>query len=185
MSCCSACGQHACACGCGEPTRTPLPLYNRPGLHALNYRIGTYADFMASMQIALSPSFMTVEVGAPVSPAPLGLRTRDPGDPSMALLDAWAIGADVISFYQERIANEGYLRTATERCSVLQLGRLVDYRLRPGVSASAYLAYTLNSNSGPVTIPPVPRRSRCLHPASRCRPLNHPKHWMPVASGMC
>lgn len=144
MSCCSACGQHACACGCGEPARTPLSLYNRPGLHALGYRIGTYADFMATMQIDLSAAAL---------PALQGLRTRDPADPSMALLDAWAVGADVISFYQERIANEGYLRTATERCSVLQLGRLVDYRLRPGVAASVYLAYTLNSNSGPVTIP--------------------------------
>jgi hypothetical protein len=113
-------------------------------LHALSYRVGTYADFMATMQIDLSSA---------VLPALQGLRMRDPGDASMALLDAWAIGADVISFYQERIANEGYLRTATERCSVLQLGRLVDYRLRPGVSASVYLAYTLNSNSGPVTIP--------------------------------
>ncbi len=144
MSCCSACGQHACACGCGEPARTPVSLYNRPGLPSLSYRVGTYADFMATMQIDLS---------AAVLPALQGLRTRDPGDPSMALLDAWAIGADVISFYQERIANEGYLRTATERCSVLQLGRLIDYRLRPGVSASVYLAYTLNSNSPPVTIP--------------------------------
>ncbi|WP_233260116.1 putative baseplate assembly protein [Luteibacter sp. OK325] len=121
-----------------------MPLYNRPGLDALSYRVGSYADFMATMQIDLS---------AAVLPALRGLRTRDPDDASIALLDAWAIGADVISFYQERIANEGYLRTATERCSVLQLGRLVDYRLRPGVSASVYLAYTLNSNSGPVTIP--------------------------------
>lgn len=144
MSCCSACGQHACACGCGAPARTPSSLYNRPGLHALGYRVGTYADFMATMQVDLSSAAL---------PALKDLRTRDLGDPSMALLDAWAIGADVISFYQERIANEGYLRTATERCSILQLGRLVDYRLRPGVSASVYLAYTLNSNSGPVTIP--------------------------------
>ena len=31
--------------------------------------------------------------------------------PSIALLDAWATVADVLTFYQERIANEGYLRT--------------------------------------------------------------------------
>jgi hypothetical protein len=121
-----------------------LPVYNRPGLDAVSYRVGSYADFMATMQVDLS---------AVALPALQGLRARDPGDASMALLEAWAIGADVISFYQERIANEGYLRTATERCSVLQLGRLVDYRLRPGVSASVYLAYTLAGNSGPVTIP--------------------------------
>jgi len=144
MSCCSACGQHACACGCGAPVRTPLSLYNRPGLNSLAYRVGTYADFRATMQMDLSSAAL---------PALAGLRTRDLDDPSMALLDAWAIGADVLSFYQERIANEGYLRTATERRSVLELGKLLDYRLRPGVAASVYLAYTIDGNSGPVTIP--------------------------------
>ncbi|NII75701.1 hypothetical protein FHW84_004312 [Dyella sp. SG562] len=145
MSCCSACGQHACACGCGAGARTPRSLYNRPGLDSLVYRVGTYADFRATMQLDLSDAAL---------PALQGLRTRELDDPSMALLDAWAIGADVLSFYQERIANEGYLRTATERCSVLQLGRLVDYRLRPGVAASVYLAYTIDDNSTAVTIPP-------------------------------
>jgi predicted phage baseplate assembly protein len=144
MSCCSACGQHACACGCGAPARTPLSLYNRPGLNSLAYRVGTYADFRATMQMDLSSAAL---------PALAGLRTRELDDPSMALLDAWAVGADVLSFYQERIANEGYLRTATERRSVLELGKLLDYRLRPGVAASVYLAYTIDSNSGPVTIP--------------------------------
>lgn len=144
MSCCSACGQHACACGCGAPARTPLSLYNRPGLNSLAYRVGTYADFRATMQMDLSSAAL---------PALAGLRTRELDDPSMALLDAWAVGADVLSFYQERIANEGYLRTATERRSVLELGKLLDYRLRPGVAASVYLAYTIDPNSGPVTIP--------------------------------
>ncbi|HXS04535.1 MAG TPA: putative baseplate assembly protein, partial [Rhodanobacter sp.] len=144
MSCCSACGKHACACGCGAVAATPLPLYNRPGLDSLNYRVGTYADFRASMQDDLSDAAL---------PALAGLRTRENDDPSMALLDAWAVTADVLSFYTERIANEGYLRTATERRSVLELARLVDYRLRPGVAASAYLAYTVENGSPPVTIP--------------------------------
>ena len=143
MSCCSACGKHACACGCGAPVRTPVSLYNRPGFDSLAYRVGTYADFRATMQLDLSNAAL---------PALAGLRTRELDDPSMALLDAWAVGADVLSFYQERIANEGYLRTATERRSVLELGKLLDYRLRPGVAASVYLAYTIDPNSGPVTI---------------------------------
>jgi hypothetical protein len=144
MSCCSACGRHACACGCGATAGTPLPLYNRPGLSSLAYRVGTYADFRATMQRDLSDAAL---------PALAGLRTREADDPAMALLDAWAVGADVLSFYQERIANEGYLRTATERRSVLELARLVDYRLRPGVAASVYLAYTVEKDSPPVTIP--------------------------------
>ena len=49
----------------------------------------------------------------------------------------------MLTFYQERIANEGYLRTATERRSILELARLIGYRLRPGVSASVFLAFTI------------------------------------------
>lgn len=144
MSCCSACGTHACACGCGAIAGTPLPLGNRSGLDALAYRVGTYADFRATMVDDLSDAAL---------PALAGLRTRDAGDPAIALLDAWAVCADVLSFYSERIANEGYLRTATERRSVLELGRLLDYRLRPGVAASVYLAYTVEQGSPAVTIP--------------------------------
>jgi hypothetical protein len=144
MSCCSACGKHACACGCAAIARTPLPLYNRPGLDSLACRVGTYADFRATMQADLSDAAL---------PALAGLRTREADDPAMALLDAWAVGADVLSFYTERVANEGYLRTAIERRSVLELARLVDYRLRPGVAASVYLAYTVEKDSPPVTTP--------------------------------
>ncbi|RAN77169.1 putative baseplate assembly protein [Bacillus sp. SRB_336] len=143
MSCCSACGTHACACGCGAIAGTPLSLYNRPGRDSLAYRVGTHADFHATMQAGLSDAAL---------PALAGLRTREGDDPAMALLDAWAVGADVLSFYTERIANEGYLRTATERRSVLELARLVDYRLRPGVAASVYLAYAVEKDSPPVTI---------------------------------
>jgi hypothetical protein len=71
------------------------------------------------------------------------LTTRDSNDAAIALLDAWATIGDVLTFYQERIANEGYLGTATERRSILELARLVGYRLRPGLSASVYLAYAL------------------------------------------
>lgn len=143
-SCCHECAGHEGACGCGTPARTPLPLYNRPGLPALSYRIGDYARFHATMRDALA---------ARTRPALAGLRTREADDPSMALLDAWAVGADVLTFYQERIANEGYLRTASERRSVAELARLVDYRPRPGVAASVHLAYTIDALSPPVTIP--------------------------------
>ena len=94
-------------------------------------------------------------VAAPASPAPLrALTTRRPDDPSIALLDAWAVVGDVLTFYQERWANEGYLRTATERLSVMNLARLVGYRARPGLSASVYLSFTLeDSFTEETTIP--------------------------------
>lgn len=135
------------ACGCcdGVQVLTPLPTVNRPGLPALSYRIGTHGSFLETMKARLSGNDY---------PALNGLSTRASEDPAIALLDAWATVADVLTFYQERIANEGFLRTATERRSVLELGRLVGYQPRPGVSSSVYLAYTVDDNTqDEVTIP--------------------------------
>ncbi len=135
------------ACGCCEGIAivTPLPTHNRPGLSALTYRIGRHASFMETMTARLSGTDY---------PVLAGLTTRDAYDASLALLDSWATVADVLTFYQERIANEGYLRTATERRSVLELANLVGYTLRPGVSASVFLAYTVDENiREEVTIP--------------------------------
>jgi hypothetical protein len=120
-----------------------LSLYNRPGLPALHYRVGAWGDFRATMQAQLSSAAL---------PALAGLRTREGDDASMALLDAWAMTADVLSFYQERYANEGYLRTACERLSLAELARLVGYEPRPGVAASVHLAYTLDDTAEPVTV---------------------------------
>jgi hypothetical protein len=81
-------------------------------------------------------------------PALQGLKTRDDDDFSIALLDAAATMADVLTFYQERIANESYLRTATELRSVLELARLIGYELRPGVAASTFLAFKMDTSPG-------------------------------------
>ena len=133
------CGSRPVPCGCCEGTEvlTPMMTANRPGLSALAYRVGIYATFLETMKARLSSRDF---------PELRGLTTRDSGDPAIALLDAWATVADVLTFYQERIANEGYLRTATERRSILELARLVGYNLRPGVAASVYLAFTLENN---------------------------------------
>ncbi|MCQ4164900.1 putative baseplate assembly protein [Tahibacter harae] len=155
---CGGCAPGACDCCGGVQRLTPRPVHNRPGLGALDYRVGTHAGFYASMQARLA----TMEVDGlaadgqtPLRLRPLGgLTTRAADDFSLGLLDAWASVGDVLSFYQERIANEGYLGTATERRSVLELARLVGYRLRPGVAASAYLAYTVDDNQAdPVSVP--------------------------------
>ncbi|HEY0340883.1 MAG TPA: putative baseplate assembly protein, partial [Steroidobacteraceae bacterium] len=55
---------------------------------------------------------------------------------------------DILTFYQERFANEAYLRTAVDQRSVFELSRLVGYTPSPGVSASTVLAFTLSSAPG-------------------------------------
>jgi len=128
-------------CGCceGLAVATPVEVYNRPGLSAIAYRVGTHARFKKSMLARLSDSRL---------PALRGLNTRDDDDFTVALLDAWATVADVLTFYSERIANESYLRTATERLSLLHLARLIGYELKPGVAAGAYLAFELEDAPG-------------------------------------
>lgn len=131
-----------CACCAGVTQRTPALIDNRPGLDAIAYRIGAHGDFMASMRARLSSEAF---------PALRALLTRDPSDFSLALLDAFASAADVLTFYQERIANEAYLRTSIERRSLVELARLIDYRLKPGVAAEAYLAFSLDETPGAPT----------------------------------
>lgn len=151
-------------CGCCKGTErlTPATITNRPGLSAINYRAGVHATFLETMKARLSNLYLDIptdefdQQGNALTKRiyPLqDLKTHDSSDPAIALLDAWSMVADVLTFYQERIANEGYLRTATERRSVLELARLIGYKPRPGVSASVYLAYTLDDKSEPVEIP--------------------------------
>jgi hypothetical protein len=128
-------------CGCckGISAETPVELQNRPGLSAIAYRVGTHSTFRETLHARLSGSGQ---------PALNGLTTRDNNDFSIALLDAWAMVGDVLTFYTERVANEAYLRTATERLSVLELARLINYELRPGVAAGTYLAFTIEDTPG-------------------------------------
>lgn len=121
------------SCACCDPgaPATPLEVENRPGLTAIAYRIGSYAGFRRAMleEIARTP-----ELAA--------LATRRSDDYAITILELWAAVADVLTFYQERYANEAFLRPATRRESIARLARLIDYGLRPGVAAVARLAFT-------------------------------------------
>ncbi len=134
-------------CGCCEPDPVPAPISNRPGLPALSYRAGTYATFFRRMLAGLGRYILPDGDFAGTRPL-LPLTTRAEDDPSIALLDASSVVADVLTFYQERIANEGFLRTATERRSILELARAIGYELNPGVAASVYLAFTIENAAG-------------------------------------
>jgi hypothetical protein len=128
-------------CGCcdGLTQETPQAITNRAALSSIAYRTGTYSTFLGSMLAALSD---------PSRPALSALRTRDSSDFTIALLDAWAISLDIVTFYQERFANEAFLRTAVDQRSVFELARLIGYVPSPGVAASAVLAFTLANAPG-------------------------------------
>jgi hypothetical protein len=132
----SATSSHPAGCKCDAEVaiETPVEIVNRPGLSALAYRIGTHRQFKGTLLARLG--------------GVAGLHTRQDDDFSIALLDAFSCVADTLTFYQERIANESYLATATERRSLIELGRLIDYRPRDGVAAQAHLAFIIENAPG-------------------------------------
>ncbi|HET6318521.1 MAG TPA: putative baseplate assembly protein, partial [Chloroflexota bacterium] len=141
-------GTETCDCCDGIDANTPRGLANRMGLSAVAYRIGEYAQFRESMLAGLSSSkYAQLD----------RLRTRDADDFTLGLIDAVACAADVLTFYQERLANESYLRTATERVSLQEMAKLIGYRLRPGVAAETRLAFALEApKKPPPGLPPEP-----------------------------
>src|SRR5580698_1270578 len=150
----SCSGTSDCDCGCcaGTSVQTPQQITNTPGLSAVNYRVGAWSSFKESMLARLSSADY---------PALAALKTRDNDDFTIAFLDSTAMVLDILTFYQERLANESYLRTAGQLRSLTELSRLIGYQPAPGVSASAYLAFILkptpgqppNPNASPITIP--------------------------------
>jgi len=148
-------------CGCCAAAAEEKTHSNRPGLPALEYRTGTHGSFLRRMIKKLPLQEVADEAGQPVSPLK-ALTTQETSDPAIALLDAWAVVADVLTFYQERIANECYLRTATERRSVLELAREISYELNPGVAASTHLAFTVADTEGSPESVTVPQGMRVM-----------------------
>ena len=145
----SCAGTSNCTCDCcsGTSVQTPQLETNSPGLPAISYRAGTWASFKESMLARLSSSDY---------PALAGLTSRDDDDFTIAFLDATAIMLDVLTFYQERLANESYLRTAGQLRSLTELSRLIGYQPAPGVSALTYLAFTLKAAPGQAPDPTTP-----------------------------
>jgi predicted phage baseplate assembly protein len=122
-------------CGCCPACAARSAATNLPGLDALSFRRGAYGPTLLAMRDRLSSAEL---------PGLRGLISRAPADPAVALLDGWACVSEVLSFYNERLINEAYLRTCTERRSAVELARLVGYSPRPGVAADVYLAFTLD-----------------------------------------
>lgn len=141
-----------CHCGCCEGAhRLPTARHNPPGEPSIVYRAGTHATFKASMLASLSSTG---------HPALAALRTRRDDDITIATCDGAAEMLDVLTFYQERYANEFYLRTAVERRSIVELSRLIGYQPAPGVAAGTHLMFQLEEAPGapalaaePVEIP--------------------------------
>jgi hypothetical protein len=77
---------------------------------------------------------------------------RDPADFGMTLVELFAYMGDILNYYIDRAANEGFLATATQRQSVLQLANLLGYTPTDAVAATTTLTFT-NATGNDIILP--------------------------------
>jgi len=145
----SCCGGTAPICPCGTLLH-PQVIYNAPGLRTIEYRVGEYPGFRAALLQALpGETELTQTIDGQVIQV---WRPGAEGDLAVQLIEWWAYLADVLTFYNERIATQAYLRTADLPESVGRLIQVLGYRPRPALGARGTLAAVL-SGSKPAVLP--------------------------------
>jgi hypothetical protein len=126
--------QSACPC---EGFDHPKQITNSAGRDVIEYRVGDYLAFRNALLLALPDEKELPNTWLPSAQ----------GDLALQMVEWWAYLADILTFYNERIANESYLRTADLAESVKRLIQVLGYRPRPGIGAQGVLAALLNTQT--------------------------------------
>lgn len=129
-------------CPCDGPGG-PRVVSNPPGQPFIADRVEDFTGLRRALLRPL-PGEESLRMWAPV-----------PGDLGLAVLEWWAYLGDVLTFYNERIANESYLRTATFPESIAGLVALLGYQPAPGLAATGQVAANRSPShpAEPVVIP--------------------------------
>lgn len=104
---------------------------------------------------------------------------RNPADLGVTLVELLAYAADHLSYGQDAVATEAYLKTARRRVSVRRHARLVDYAMHDGCNARAWVQIAVSSDllrEQPANPPAVPRGTRIFS-----RLADQPPHIAPAA----
>lgn len=142
-------GTPAGCCGAApKPPAAPIRPSNAAGLSSIAYRIGTFTTFRQAMLDRIADPALFPGGENPFKNWQPGAS----GDYQTMFVELWAYLADILTFYQERVANEAYLPTAAERDSMMRLAALVNYRPSPGSGASGLAAFTVEKGKS-VTVP--------------------------------
>jgi hypothetical protein len=129
-------------CSCGNVS-DPQVVSNPPGLSQISYQVDDFTGFRRAMLRPL-PGEQAIGAWRPAQ-----------GDLGLQVIEWWAYLAQIIQFYNERHANESYLRTATRQASLANLVALLGYQPAPGVAATGNVAVTRTTShpAEPLAIP--------------------------------
>src|SRR5215471_20197188 len=95
------CGTQNAICPCGTFVH-PRVIINPPGRDVIAYRDGDFATFRHALLRAQGDEQELVQIWRPSAQ----------GDLALQMIEWWAYLADVLTFYNERVATQAYLRTA-------------------------------------------------------------------------
>jgi hypothetical protein len=73
-------------------------------------------------------------------------KDRLEADQGVMLLEVMSALGDEFAYYQDRVAREGSLESATQRRSLRRLARLVDYHVHDGLGATTWLDFTVSAD---------------------------------------
>ena len=157
-----------CPCDVFEPWQV---IANTPGLSSLQYRVGDFLTFRHQLLLPL-----------PYEQELINWRPSAKGDLALQMVEWWAYLADILTFYNERIANQSYLRTADLDESVKRLIRILGYRPRPGIGAFGTVAALMSNPSPSFTLPqgfpiqskPGPGKQPQVFEVSAATPVSYP-----------
>ena len=85
--------------------------------------LGDYEDFRNRMRESIPRVEIVRPDGAAYGRPLVALSTTSAADPTLALVDAVAAMADIVSFYEDRVLNEGYLPYALDSASLALFAR--------------------------------------------------------------
>jgi hypothetical protein len=113
----------AAGCPCEVP-QDPQVVTNPPGLTSISDRVDDFTGFRRALLRPL------------LGEQALGVWRPAAGDLGLQFLEWWAYIGDVLTFYNERIANESYVRTAQCPASIAGLAGMLGYVPAPGLAAT-------------------------------------------------
>ncbi len=121
-------------CPCDDHI-APAPA-NSPGLTRISARHGGWLTIRRAL-LARRPGESALADWAPGGPQDLATM----------ILEWWATLGEILEFYNDEIANEAFLATATQDVSITRLISLLGYRPRPPLAATANVAAVLSGSS--------------------------------------
>ncbi len=116
---------------CGARCVCPPPTRSNPDLDYLAKDYQSFRRLMLDRITQLSPLW----------------TERHEADLGIALVELLAYVGDYLSYQQDAVATEAYLRTARRRISVRRHARLVDYPMHDGCNARVFVQFDVNVDS--------------------------------------